>query len=41
MTVTAMKISYITNYYSSNPETSNKIIVLTKQIAYSVDKQLM
>ena len=40
MTITSMKISYITDYYSSGLKTLNERIIHAKQIAYWVDEQL-
>ena len=40
VTITAMRISLITDYYSSGLKTLNERITLAKQMAHSVDKQL-
>ena len=41
MTITAIRISFITEYYSSgSSKTINNRISLTKQMAHSVDEQL-
>ena len=40
VTITAMRISFITDYYSSGFKTLNERIILAKQMAHSVDEQL-
>ena len=40
MTITSIRISIITDYYSSGPKTINEKIILAKQMAYSVEEQL-
>ena len=41
MTITAMRISWITDYYSIGSKTLNDRIALAKQMAHSVDEQSM
>ena len=38
--ITAMRISFITDYYSNDLKTLNERIALAKQMAHSVDEQL-
>ena len=40
MTITAMRISFITDYYSSGLKTLNERITFAKQMAHSVEEQL-
>ena len=39
VTITAMRISFITDYYGIGPKTLNERIALAKQMAHSVDEQ--